>query len=180
MKRVLKIILNIILDLLIGIIILFLILAIYNYIQVKVMNNKYVNYFGYTYFETVSGSMKDTININDYILVKITDDVKEDDIVSFISDDMIVTHRIIKIDDDEIVTKGDANNTIDNPIEKEQIIGKVIFIGKKVGVIVKTITEPVVFISFFVTILLFSLVFSDNKEGRSTGYEKKICEQKEN
>ncbi len=176
MKRVLKIILNVVLDLLIGIIVLFLILAIYNYIQINVMNKKYANYFGYTYFETVSGSMEDTININDYILVKITDEVKQNDIISFVSDDMIVTHRIIKIDGDEIITKGDANNMEDNPIEKNQIIGKVIFIGKKLGVIVKTITEPVVFISFFVTILLFSLVFSDDKEERSTSYEKKIFE----
>lgn len=180
MKKVLKKISNILLDLLIVLVILSLILALHNFIQVKVMKKDYANYFGYTYFATISGSMEDTISIDDYVFIKITKDVNEQDIVSFASDDMIVTHRIVEIKDEEIITKGDANNVEDNPINREQIIGKVVFVGKKYGIVVKTITEPIVFISFFVTVFLFNLALSEDKKERSTSYEEKICEQKEN
>ena len=180
MKKVLKIISNILIDILLGMMFLFLILASYNFIQVKVMNKSYANYFGYTYFETVSGSMEDEIRINDYVFVEITKDVKEEDIISFESDGMIVTHRIVKMNEEEIVTKGDNNNVEDEPIKLEQVIGKVVYIGKGYGVVVKTITEPIVFISFFVTVFLFNLALSDGKKERSTVNEEKICEQKEN
>lgn len=169
---------NTILNLLIIIVVLCLGIAIYNFIQVKVLNKGYANYFGYTFFHTISGSMEDSINIDDYVIVKITKDVTLDDIVSFKADNMIVTHRIIEIDDEKIVTKGDANNVADNPIKKGQIIGKVIHVGRNYGKVLKIISEPVVFISFFVTIILFNLVFSDEKKERSVNDEK-ICRQEE-
>lgn len=154
-------------------------IAAYNFIQVRMLNKDYANYFGYTFFHTVSGSMESSINIDDYVIVKVTKDVDLDDIISFKTDDMVVTHRIIEIDDENVVTKGDANNVADNPIKKEQIIGKVVHIGRNYGKIVKVISEPTVFISFFVTIILFNLVFSDEKKERSINDEK-ICRQEEN
>lgn len=170
---------NTILNLLIIIVVLCLGIATYNFIQVRMLNKDYANYFGYTFFHTVSGSMESSINIDDYVIVKVTKDVDLDDIISFKTDDMVVTHRIIEIDDENVVTKGDANNVADNPIKKEQIIGKVVHIGRNYGKIVKVISEPTVFISFFVTIILFNLVFSDEKKERSINDEK-ICRQEEN
>lgn len=165
---------NVILNLLIIIVIFCLGIAAYTFIQVRVLNKDYANYFGYTYFHTISGSMEDSINIDDYVIVKITKNVRLDDIISFKADNMIVTHRIIEIDDEKIVTKGDANNSADNPIDKNQVIGKVVYIGRNYGKVLKIISEPIVFVSFFVTIVLFNLVFSDEKKERSEKDEK-IC-----
>ncbi len=158
---------NIILSILIVIVLICLGVVSYTFIQVKVLNKSYANYFGYTYFHTISGSMEDYINIDDYVFVKITKDVSKDDVISFEDNEMIVTHRIIKINDKEIITKGDANNVTDKPINKEQVIGKVVYIGRDYGKIIKIISEPIVFISFFITVVLFSLVFSDEKKERS-------------
>lgn len=171
MKKVLNFIGNGLLNFLIVLVAICLIFASYNFIQINVLNKSYTNIFGYTYFEIISGSMENEININDYVFVKITNKVKKDDVISFIDKDVVVTHRVVEINDDELITKGDANNANDNPIKKNQIIGKVVFVGKGLGLIVKVITEPIVFISFFVTVLLFSAAFSDDKKKGSVQSE---------
>lgn len=180
MKAVLNKVFSILLNVLITIVVICLIFAVYNFVQLKVLKKDYVNYFGYTYFNTISGSMEDTINIDDYVIVKITDKVKEDDIITFKVDDMIVTHRIVRVEGEQLVTRGDANNVDDKPISNEQVIGKVVYIGRNIGKYVKLITEPVVFISFFVTVLLFNFAFSDSEKERSVKDEKKISKQEEN
>lgn len=167
MKKFLNKFFNIILNILIVFVLICLGIALYSFIQIKVLKNGYVNYFGYTYFHTISGSMESFINIDDFVFVKITDDVKVDDVISYKSKNMIVTHRVIDINGDSIVTKGDANNIKDAPIERKQIIGKVIYVGRSYGKIYKVVSSPLVFGSFFVTVILFSLVFSDDKKERS-------------
>ena len=156
MKRVLGIIGKIISNIVIVILSIVLLLAIYNLINIRILKKDYTNLFGYTYFDIITGSMVDTINIDDYVFVKITKDVKKDDIISFKYDGVIVTHRIIEINDKEIITKGDANNTIDNPITKDDVIGKVIH----VGLVSKTIMSPMILVSLIVTIVLFGIYFS--------------------
>lgn len=177
MKIVLNKIFSIILNILIVFVVFCLVISVYNYVQLNVLNKKYANYFGYTYFNTISGSMEDTINIDDYVFVEITKDVEVDDIVTFCHEDMVITHRVIKMNEDELVTKGDANNIEDNPISKEQVIGKVIYIGRDFGKYIKLITEPIVFVSFFVTVLLFNFAFSGSEKERSALNEKKILKQ---
>lgn len=155
---------NLFLNILIFIIFVFLLLAIYNFIMLNVFKHSYTNYFGYTYFEILTGSMKDEIDVDDYVFVKITKDVNEHDIISYTSEDDVITHRIISINDDEIITKGDFNNTYDEPITKDDVIGKVIFIGHKYGKFMKFITEPIVFGPILLTIILFNLAFSEKKK----------------
>ena len=41
----------------------------YCYAQLKVFDKDYVNFFGYTIFQVITGSMEDTIKINDIVLV---------------------------------------------------------------------------------------------------------------
>lgn len=175
MKLLLKIY-NIVLNVLIVIVFIFLCFALYNYVQINVLKNRYTNYLGYTFFEIQTGSMEPTINIDDYVFVKITDDIDKDDIISYYSDSSIVTHRVIDIDDNMIYTKGDNNNAVDKPIEKESVIGKVIYIGKDYGKYMNIITEPRVFISFFITVILFNIALSsDKKEVRS--HDKKEIQE---
>jgi len=162
-KKIAEIITNI----LIIIVIIAIFFALYGIFQLKVMNKTYINYFGYTFFEVVSGSMSPTINTYDLIIVKIDNNVKEDDIVTFYSDNTFITHRIIEYKSDtKILTKGDANNTSDKYISKDAIIGKVIYTVREFGVIKRVVASPKVLISIFATIMLFSLAFSiDNKGG---------------
>ena len=160
MKKFISIVAKVLSNVFIVILSIFLLLAIYNLINIKVLKKDYTNLFGYTYFDILTGSMVDTINVDDYVFVKITKDVKKNDIISFRADDVVVTHRIIDINDKEIITKGDANNTIDNPITKSDVIGKVIYIGHGYGLLSKTIMSPMVLISLIVTVVLFCVYFS--------------------
>ena len=116
--------------------------------------------------------MEDTLYVDDYVVVKLTQDVKVDDIVTFKNNDEIITHRIIEIDDQKIITKGDANPGEDEPITYTDLVGKVVFTLKEFGIYYKVITTPIVYISFFITLILFSILLEDKKEVKYDEKEK--------
>lgn len=179
MRKVMEKFIKIFTDVFMAVVIIAIFFAMYNFIQLNMMDKKYVNFFGYTFFNVVTGSMEDTIHINDVILVKITDDYKENDIVTYLNNNDFITHRIIEMDGDIIITKGDANNTPDNPIDKSVILGKVIKIIPKLGIWKKVITTPKVLISIVVTIILFSFAFSYKKEAeRERAKQEKNLKEK--
>lgn len=144
--------------------VLLVIIAIYNFYQISILNKKYSNLFGYTFFEVTTGSMSNTIEINDIVIVKITKDIKKDDIITFIKDDEIITHRVVEQNGRQITTKGDANNDLDKPIENSMVIGKVVKIIPRLGIWIKVITDIKVIISIMVTIILFGLALSSKRE----------------
>ena len=71
------------------------------------------------------------------------------DIVTFKSDNEYITHRIVTVNDNNYVTKGDANNAKDVAITKDKVIGKVIKISTKAGVWHKVLTTPTILIMIF-------------------------------
>lgn len=171
----LKTIIKWIVNLLTIILVVILIVVIYGKLSLTFSNKKYANYFGYTLFEVASGSMRPTLDINDVVLVKISkDNLNANDIIAFESENDIITHRIIFIDGNTITVKGDSNNVVDKPIEKEQVIGKVIKTYSKLGVWKKVLMEPKILISIFITLLLFDFALSYNvKDKKSDIKEKK-------
>ena len=143
------------------VLLLILVLVIYGKLIVTFGNNRYPNYFGYTFFEVASGSMKPTLKINDVILVKIgNENLKKGDIIAFNTDDAIITHRILFIDDRIITVKGDNNNVVDQPIVVDQVIGKIVKVFPKLGIWKKVITEPKILLGIFITLLLFNFALS--------------------
>ena len=159
-------ILNIILNILVIIAILIVLAVIYIFFQIKVLKKGYTNFFGYTLMIVQTGSMEKTININDIVIVKIgKEDLKENDIISYTENSDIITHRIVKIDDNEIVTKGDNNNAVDNSIKKDSVIGKVIKVIPSVGIWQRVLQTKEVLISIVITIILFIISFSIKTEG---------------
>ena len=173
LKKITKWLLNILT------IILLVLLSLVIYGKVTtISNNSYPNYFGYTFFEVASGSMEPTLHINDVILVKITrDNIKKNDIIAFIQDEAIITHRVIYIDGDVLTVKGDNNNTIDSPIVINNVIGKVVKIYPQLGVWKRVLAEPKILILIFVTLLLFDFALS--YDGKKNKKVKKVSEQKE-
>lgn len=156
---------KLVLDVLILLSALLLFVFLYNFIYLTVMNKDFATYFGYAFFEVKTGSMEDTILINDYVFVKVGADVKENDIVTFYNDNgEVITHRIITIDGDKVITKGDNNDAYDDAITKEHIVGKVVHIGKQYGTYLRVMREPNVYILFFVTLVLFYIVLFDEKK----------------
>lgn len=141
------------------ILVIILIIVSFCYAQLKIFHKEYINFCGYTIFQVITGSMAETIEIKDIVIVKFTNDVKENDIVTYRSGENFVTHRIIRIDGEQIITKGDANNTEDAPISKSDIIGKVVFIISNVAVWIKVLKTPQVIIAILITIIVVGLLF---------------------
>lgn len=171
--KVLMKIFQIILNALICIITICLLFALYNFIQIKFLGKDFTNFFGYAFFEVKTGSMEDTLYVNDYVLVKLNDKVNKDDIVTFYYNDSIVTHRIIELDEEKIITKGDANNTFDDPIKHSDLIGRVVYVGKEYGTYIKVLKNPLVIGLVLAIIILLSIFFDDNGKGVKISDEKK-------
>jgi len=155
-EKIIKIILDIIIILAIGIVII----VLCNFFQVNVFGHKYPDFLGYTFFEVTTGSMSGTMEINDVILVKITNDVHTNDIITYVQNDEIITHRVIEERKEDLITKGDANNAGDMPISKSNVIGKVIKVFPKLGIWFKVFLDEKVIISIFITLILFGIAIS--------------------
>lgn len=174
LKRIIKIFVNIFTWFLL----LLLALVIYGKLVVTFGDNTYPNYFGYTFFEVASGSMKPTLKINDVIVVKIgRDNLKKGDIIAFQGEDAIITHRILFIEGNIITVKGDNNSVVDKPIVVEQVIGKIVKVFPKMGIWKKVIVEPKILFGIFITLLLFDFALSYN--GKQVLKEKKKANKKE-
>ena len=159
-NKILKIIKNSIINFIIFILGIIAIIAIWTSIQLNVQNKEYVNIFGYTMFSTATGSMSPTIEKGDIVLVKIGDETKEKDIITYKKDNAFITHRITKIEGESIIAKGDNNNTEDKAITKDAIIGKVVHIVNNVEVWKKVFSDTNVIIPVVITVILFVILVS--------------------
>jgi signal peptidase I len=166
MTKIGEIIMKIITNIILAFLILAVILMSYSYYSINIKKKAYVNYFGYTFFEVATGSMANTINIDDLIVVKLGSSYKANDIITYQNGKDFITHRVIKIDEYNgmITAKGDANNTTDALVKPNDVLGKVVKIYPKLGIWKKVILTPKVIIIMFVTLVLFNFAFSYNKK----------------
>lgn len=123
-KKILKLIVDIITYFLIVLVSLYLIFSLYN----RYINKGKLFLIGkYYLFQIATGSMEHSLFAGDYIVVEKSDSYKVGDVITYMEEGYFITHRINSIDGDKITTKGDANNSVDNPISKNQIVGKLLF-----------------------------------------------------
>ena len=115
--------------------------------------------FGYRFYRVLTNSMAPQPDSpsrgfysGDIVLVKMTDgsQVKEGDIVTFRigEGDQYLTHRMVERltelngeEGDYIVTKGDANESKDPPIEASRVYGKVSFVIPRMGTVLSFVQE---------------------------------------
>lgn len=121
--------------------------------------------FGYGAAVVLTGSMEPTIMADDLIFVREEDDYEADDIVVYQSGSMLVVHRVMEIDEETVVTKGDANNTADSPVARTLIKGKVIGTVPGVGGVVRLLKTPTVSILLVVAaVVLLERSYRKEKE----------------
>lgn len=124
----------------------------------------------------LSGSMSPLFETNALIFVKEidTDELTEGDVICFLQGGTAITHRIEKIillDGEQCyITKGDANNTVDQlTVSSAQIegryIGQIAGIGKIVLFMQSTL-GMILFIAVPVILYLVFDIISKNKESR--------------
>lgn len=164
MKRVKKIIF-VIFSILLGLILAF---NIYNFISIKVLHKDLASINGYTILEVVSGSMEPTIYKGDIIIINTKDkNYKENDIITFRGKEgEFVTHRIIKIDDKTMITKGDNNNSEDDPIKTSTIVGKYVTKINGGGRILSSFKNPFTMVMIFIIGLLGCILLSTDSDGK--------------
>lgn len=124
------------------------------------------NYFGLYVFDIISGSMVPELNINDIVIVKKIDvtKLKIDDIITFRHDNVVISHRIIDIaQNDEkytFFTKGDHNEYPDDfTVDSDQIYGKVIYQIPHMGRQVKYLHEQNGLLKLSVVVLIVYFMY---------------------
>lgn len=131
--------------------------SLYTLVMTKLLHKSYVNVFGYTYFVVASGSMSGAIEVNDIVIVKIHDNYGPQDIITYNEDGAFITHRVIKIEGEKVITRGDVNNTNDEPIDKDNVIGRVIFVVAIASIL--KILAVLLFIFIIYVIVNFDKIF---------------------
>ena len=126
---------------------------------------------GYTPFVVQSGSMEPAVKTgaiaynNTHVKVE---DVKDGDIIVFKQGESNVTHRVIKINDDNtFTTKGDANETEDLiPVSFEDFKGLNVFSIPYLGYVLQVVqTKLGIFILVCITGLdIVYFIFTDDEE----------------
>lgn len=121
--------------------------------------------FGIGSAVVLSGSMEPEISVGDLLMIYESKNYEVGDVVVYQSGRIAVTHRIVSISGDEVITRGDANNAEDEPITLERIKGKVVMIIPCVGYLVNIIKTPLgTFSIIALAVLLLERSFRVEKE----------------
>ncbi len=129
--------------------------------------------FGIGTAVVLSGSMEPTLSVNDVIIVREQESYNVGDIVVYENGREMIVHKIIEKNGDTLTTKGDANNTADEPISTEAVKGKVAFSVPYAGAIVKALRSPVgAIVIILAAVLLTEGSFRRKKESDEIKIEK--------
>lgn len=122
--------------------------------------------FGFGASFVLSGSMEPEILTDDLVFVKKPGELHVGDVVLYNTGKSNVLHRITKIDGDVLTTKGDANNTEDQPFSKSAVLG--VYVGKipSGGKIIRFVTNPpfVMAVVFLLMVVAFTWMFVEEKK----------------
>lgn len=167
-------VINILLNIFIVIFGLILLISIYNNIQINILKNDYSSFFDYSIFEVQTGSMSGEIEAGDWVIVKATNDIELNDIITFKQGDEFTTHRVIEKYNDTYVTKGDVNNSKDEPITDDDVVGKVVKVLPHFGILRKTLFNPLVVISLIVTLFLINYALKKEDSKKEEELKQKV------
>lgn len=159
-KRLLAIVITIILTLI-------LIFNVYNMICVRVLGKDLATINGYGVLEVVSGSMEPTIHVGDMIIIDTKDkEYNEQEIVTFYDKQgSFVTHRIISLDGDVMITKGDNNDSEDGEVQTSKIVGTYVTKLNGVGKILSAFKSPLTMVMILIIGILTCVFVSTDKDG---------------
>ena len=142
--------------------------------------------FGIGMAVVLSGSMEPVLHVDDLIIVRKAEEFTVGDLVVYQSEQELIVHRIVSIDGETVITKGDANDTEDEPISTDEIQGKVVRRIPAMGKIVGILRSPIGIL--VILALAFALIeLSFRKKKKADGVEldaikeeiRKLKEQQE-
>ena len=135
-----------------------------------IVHDETAGILGYNYKTVLTGSMEPVIPVGSIVITKEQSSYEMEDIISFQEEGSVITHRIISIDRERYITKGDANNVADTEeVQQKQILGKVILMIPLLGYLVMWLMSPVGIISLFIIMGIWYIATGRN---RGAGNEK--------
>lgn len=154
----------------------FLGISLYHFNATRLTGNSVPMPFGVGAAVVLSGSMEPELSVGDLIIVAQQEEYVEREIVVYQDGASTITHRIIRITEEEVIVKGDANNTEDAPISPDRIKGKVVLAIPLVGYLIEAIKTPIgtlLLLALAVVLLEFSFLNEKKEE------QKKLQEIRE-
>lgn len=137
------------------------------------LGNRFPMPFGYGFSVILSGSMEPTLSAGDLVVIKEQETYQEGDIVAYQYGTLGVVHRLIRIDGDIAITRGDANNIEDEAITLDSIRGKIICCVPKVGNVISLLKSPVsILVMILLAVFLLELSFCSYKEKKNAEAEQ--------
>ena len=132
-------------------------------------------------YVVLSGSMEPNLHVGSLSFINKHykyEDVKKDDIIAFKTDtDVLVAHRVYKIENNEFVTKGDANEQEDvSNVTKLNYIGKNIFNIPKAGYVIRWIQTKkgkIISGTLIVCLIVSAFFFGDDNDKKKKAKHKK-------
>ena len=131
--------------------------------------------FGVGFSVVLSGSMEPTLSVDDLVIVRAAEDYAVGDVVVYQSGHSLVIHRIVALEGDCVVTRGDANNMEDAPVARTDIKGRMVGVIPRAGLAVHFLQSPLGII-LLLALAVFLLNRSWSKEKASD--EKDLDELK--
>ena len=160
--------------------------GIYTMNAKMLMNDMMPMPFGFGMGVVVSGSMEPELSVDDVIFVVKDKSIELDDVVVYQSKGILVVHKVVKIENDQITTRGTANDTDDEPINISDIKGRVLFSIGSMGKIINIIRTP--FVAIAILLLAVFLLYKsyqaeankkDEKDERIEEIRREIMRMKE-
>lgn len=143
------------------------ILSITLLLLISSKSQKAFDLIGYRTYTVLSGSMEPEFYPGDIVIVKSKNksELKVNDIVTFIDDGDIVTHRIMKETEEGYITKGDNNDVEDaTTLQNENIIGEVLMDIPKLGYLMQFLSKPIVIAGELILLGIFIMIYSNTEQ----------------
>lgn len=135
---------------------------------IGVISILFIKITGGSTYVVQTGSMEPTLQPGDLVITKTIQ--PEEYIIGDIAltqpysdKDTFVTHRIVDKTDNSWITKGDNNNTTDEPLVAEQLRGKVIYDIPKIGYAIDFIQQNLVSSIIGITVLIIIMNIPNSK-----------------
>ncbi len=151
--------------------------SIYSWNAETLVGNSMPMPFGIGVSVVMSGSMEPELGVNDLVLICSRETYKKGDIVVYQDGESLVIHRIIEINDDKVITKGDANDVPDSPIRPADIKGAYTAGVPFLGIVFLFLKSPAGFIIMLIAaVVLFEYPYLKERK-KDLQLQEKIKEQ---
>ena len=104
--------------------------------------------FGIKIYGVLTGSMTPAYSIGGVVYVKEEnpENIQVGDVITYgmgSGSDYVMTHRVVEVQKEHFITKGDANDAVDpEPVRKDRLIGKVIYFLPGMAKIAEGVNSP--------------------------------------